>query len=202
MENSNLDYSDPKAVLQYPLVIVIFILSCIPFVLLKQSGLSAISIWFMPESSAELLTTSSIWRLWSPTFVHYTFPHILPNLILWCLFASKIEKQSRVELFVLFIIIAACSNFAQWWFEGPKFGGLSGVVYGLMGYLWVLQHFTGKECYRFDPIIALLMLLAIPLSFAGYLGKLANYAHIAGLLCGISIACISIFLQSDKNKSK
>lgn len=185
---------DAYSILEYPLVALVLIISCIPFYILTNSGLDALSSWFMPKSLAELVAPFSIWRIWTPTFVHYTWPHIIPNLLLWWIFASKIENQSRIELVILFVIIAACSNMVQWWFQGAKFGGLSGVIYGLMGYLWVLQHFAGKHNYRFDPVITVLMLAAIPLSALGFLDQFATYAHISGLLCGILLAISSITL--------
>ena len=119
---------------------------------------------------------------------------LIPNLLLWWLFATKIEKESKVELVFISIVIAACSNWSQWYFESPKFGGLSGIVYGLMGYLWVLQRFAGKDVYRFDPVIAILMLVAVPIGIAGLLGQFANYAHIGGLLCGITLAFCAMIL--------
>lgn len=173
---------------QIPLVWLILIVSCCPFLILSLFGINAISGWFMPDSLQTLIQPASIWRLWSPVFVHYTLAHLLTNLALWWLFAGKIERESKGQLLVVFFLISAISNMAQWWFTGPKFGGLSGVTYGLMSYLALLNLIYGKKNYHVDPVLILLMLALIPLSFSGILGKLSNYAHLAGLLTGLLLA--------------
>jgi len=165
-------------------------LSCIPYLLLQQSGLDAISLWFVPETLNELFEPFAPWRLWTPTFVHYTLPHLAVNLYLWYLFASKIEYESRLELHILVIVSAAIANACQWWFSGPNFGGLSGVVYALMSYLYLMHRFAGKTNYRIDKNLALVMLALIPLSATGWLGQFSNYAHIAGLISGALLACL------------
>ena len=186
---------------QRPLVWLIIIFSCIPYTILSSNNLSAISNWFMPDTLIELIQPFSLWRLWTPTFVHYTPLHLITNLYLWWLFASKIEQQSRLELFLVTVISAACANLCQWWILGSKFGGLSGVVYALMGYLWILNQFGGKENYRIDPIIAILLLGIIPLSATGVFGKLANYAHLGGLASGIVLAFAYLLINRQTGKT-
>jgi GlpG protein len=187
-------YFDIHLLRECPFVGLVLIVSCIPFIILNFSNLDALLPWRMPNSLIELITPFSIWRVWAPTFVHYTWLHIITNLLLWWIFAPKIEKESTTKLIILTIVIAGVSNMSQWWFAGAKFGGLSGVIYGLMGYLWLLQHFAGKDNYRFDPVIAVLMLAALPLSALGILDQQATYAHLSGLLCGGLLAVGSIAL--------
>lgn len=172
--------------------IVWFILgmSCIPYLLLQQQGLEAISQWFVPNNANELLSPFAPWRLWTPTFVHYTLPHLVGNLVLWVAFASKIEKESRLELSIIVIFSAAGANLLQWWLEGPNFGGLSGVVYALMTYLYLMHRLGGKANYKMDPNLCLLMLAFIPLAAFGVVDNLANFAHIGGLICGALLAGI------------
>jgi len=187
---------------QRPLVWLMIVLSCIPYAILSRNNLAAISGWFMPDTLSELVQPFSLWRLWTPTFVHYTALHLLTNLVLWWLLASKIERESRLELFIVTVISAACANLCQWWIIGPKFGGLSGVVYALMGYLWVLFKFSGKENYRFDPVLGIFLLAIIPLSITGIFGKLANYAHLGGLASGVVLACASMLLKKQMGRKK
>ncbi len=187
---------------QRPLVWLIMVISCIPYVILSQYNLAAISNWFMPDTLIELIQPFSLWRLWTPTFVHYTALHLITNLYLWWLFASKIERESRWELLLVTVISAACANLCQWWLMGAKFGGLSGVVYALMGYLWILYKFGGKAHYRFDPVIAILLIAMIPLSAIGMFGKLANYAHLGGLFSGVLLAFSSLLIQRKMIKKR
>jgi len=192
---------------QLYIVWLILILSCIPYLLLQRSGLDAIALWFVPDALNELFESFALWRLWTPTFVHYTLPHLVVNLYLWYLFASKIEHESRLELFILVIVSAALANGCQWWFVGPNFGGLSGVVYALMSYLYLMHRLAGKAAYKIDNHLALLMLALIPLSATGWLGRFSNYAHIAGLisgavLAGLYLAIISAISPKHTKQSK
>ncbi|MEZ6065763.1 MAG: rhomboid family intramembrane serine protease [Planctomycetaceae bacterium] len=43
---------------------------------------------------------------------------------------------------LMILLIAGMSNISQCCFVGPNFGGYSGVVYGLFGYLWLHTQFN------------------------------------------------------------
>ncbi len=49
------------------------------------------------------------------------------------------KKIGSATLIKIFLVSAALSGAGQYWVEGANFGGLSGVVYGLVGYLWMLS---------------------------------------------------------------
>lgn len=182
-----------KSLRDHPLVWLIACLCLVPFVLIKVQGLASIDAWFIPSSVSGLFAPFSVWRIWTPIFVHYELAHLFTNVYLWWLFASKIEERSRLELCVVVLICGAVGNIAQWGFQGPDFGGLSGVVYGLMAYLWTQGRYGGKTEYHVDKSLVVVMLVLIPVSASGLIGKYANYAHVAGLLSGACLAwCVLI----------
>ena len=79
------------------------------------------------------------WRLLTPAFLHFGWLHIVFNsLWLWEL-GTRVERaMGSAQLLGLFTVIALVSNTAQYLFGGPGiFGGMSGVVYGLLGFSWV-----------------------------------------------------------------
>ena len=79
-----------------------------------------------------------IWRLFTPMFLHFSIMHIVFNMLWLRDLGSMIEaRQNSFVLLILVLPIAAGSNCAQFFFSGPVFGGMSGVVYGLMGYIWI-----------------------------------------------------------------
>lgn len=47
------------------------------------------------------------------------------------------EAPGSGKLIVITVISALLSGYVQQKFSGPWFGGLSGVVYALMGYVWL-----------------------------------------------------------------
>ena len=79
------------------------------------------------------------WRLVTPAFLHFGWLHIVFNsLWLWDL-GSRLELLlGRVNLLLLVLVIAMVSNISQYYATGPSlFGGMSGVVFGLLGFSWV-----------------------------------------------------------------
>jgi GlpG protein len=126
-----------------------------------------------------------IWRLITPIFLHFGPIHILFNMLWIKDLGSMIEARlSSLYLAAMVIIIAILSNTAQMIISGPYFGGMSGVVYGLFGYIWI----RGK----FDPFCGLflhktIVTMMLIWFFACYLviPHVANTVHGVGLLIGM-----------------
>ena len=87
--------------------------------------------------------------------------------------------------------------FLQYIFSGPSlFGGLSGVIYGMLGYCMFVEFESKKDIYDLPPAIYLFMLVWLVLGFMGILnlfgfGNVANFAHLGGLIFGIIFAMIT-----------
>ncbi len=84
------------------------------------------------------------WQLWrwvSHALLHFSVTHIVFNLLWWWQLGGDIERRlSSGKLLQIFLISAALSGAGQFYVEGANFGGLSGVVYALLGYLWILGY--------------------------------------------------------------
>jgi GlpG protein len=137
------------------------------------------------------------WRLITPVFLHFGWLHIVFNsLWLWEL-GHRIERQTgSVNLFGLFLVVALLSNVAQFQFGSPGlFGGLSGVVYGLLGFSWVMSRLVPTWEFGLPPAIMALMLGWLALCLFGVVeglgfGAIANGAHVGGLLAGAVIGLV------------
>lgn len=182
-----------QSIAKHPVVWGVIVVCLVPFTLLETQGLQSIQGWFLPDRAQQLWQPLAFWRLWSPTFVHYTIVHLLTNIYLWWLFGSKIEAQSRLELVFVAALCALVGNLSEWWLQGPNFGGLSGVVYGLMGYLWLMGQYGGRVQYKLDRELVIILLLLIPICATGWLGKYANYGHLGGLLSGVLLAVVVMY---------
>lgn len=136
------------------------------------------------------LSTDRPWefyRLLSPSFLHFGLFHIAFNLVMWEALARPLERTvGMLKLIMVFIAVALVSNMLQYGFlsHNMVFGGLSGVVYGIIGY-------TGVISRRRDVPSSLQFpkgLFAVSLIFiaAGFFinGGLANMCHLGGLLTG------------------
>jgi len=140
---------------------------------------------------ALLLTLSQgeVWRLISPDFIHFSFLHITFNLLLFWLLGGQVEyRRGFSSLLVLMIVVSIASNVAQLLDSGYLFGGLSGVVYGLFGYCWVWAKYDDRAfmpdaLFRFA--LVWLIIGYTPLTEWVGLGRMANSAHLYGLLSGL-----------------
>jgi GlpG protein len=97
-------------------------------------------------------------------------------------------------LLALVCFCGAGSNAAQGWYSGPVlFGGMSGVVYGLLGFCWIHNLLLPDRFLEVPRGIIIFMLVWLvfcmiaPTELLG-IGSIANAAHLAGLLLGCAAA--------------
>jgi len=126
----------------------------------------------------------------TPAIVHFSAMHIVFNLIWWVSLGDNIEKQcGKSSLIGLFLVTALISNWAQYLMVGPNFGGLSGVVYGLLGFCWIYSALNPKQPALVTTAIVGFMLVWLVLGFADVLFVgMANWAHLGGLVSGMAFA--------------
>jgi GlpG protein len=92
------------------------------------------------------------WRLLTPIFLHFGFMHILFNLLMLAQLGGLIEAVRGSWRFLVFVLlIAVPSNVAQYLWSGPQFGGMSGVVYGLFGYIWMKSRYEPGSGFYVAP---------------------------------------------------
>ena len=104
------------------------------------------------------------WKFFIPTqilthmFMHGGPMHILFNM-LWMKDLGKIIEKEKSSNFLLtfIVIIGTLSNFAQFLVSGPNFGGMSGVVYGLLGYLWMYKRMNSAAAFSLPKSDVVLM---------------------------------------------
>ena len=132
------------------------------------------------------------WRLLTPIFIHFSFSHLVFNALWIYILGSKIEiLDGRVLFLCLTVFTGVISNYIEYLWSGVSlFGGLSGVVYGLLGYCFLIELDSKKERYDLPPAIYIFMIVWLLLGFLGVLeifgfGSIANYAHLGGLISGL-----------------
>lgn len=131
-----------------------------------------------------------VWRFFSHALIHFSILHIVFNCLWWWILGGQLELHSgSSKLIQVFLISALVSGFAQFWFHGPNFGGLSGVVYALMGYLWWLGWLAPERGLSMPRSYVTFMLVWLVLGFADMFGmSIANMAHLFGLFSGCALA--------------
>ena len=129
-----------------------------------------------------------LWRLVTPIFLHFSWMHLIFNMLWLIDLGSMIESHRGTLRFgVLVLAIAVISNLAQYVTGGPYFGGMSGVVYGLFGYIWMKSRYDpGSGLYLTQNTVRW-MLIFFALCFTGLVGPVANTAHGVGLAVGVIV---------------
>lgn len=138
------------------------------------------------EGLTEVLN-GQFWRLFTPIFLHFSPLHILFNMYWLHVLGSQIERLKGSKFFITFVLaLALFSNLAQFFMSGPLFGGMSGVVYGLFGYVFIKCKFDPGDGFYIDSFTANIMFGWFALCFLGVFPSVANWAHAGGLLVGLA----------------
>jgi len=133
-----------------------------------------------------------LWRLVTPIFIHFGVIHILFNMFWLRDLGSMIEgRQSSGLLALLVVVIGVCSNLAQFYYGGPAFGGMSGVVYGLLGYIWMRGKFDPASGLYLHPTTVTMMIVWFFACFTPLIPHIANATHAAGLAVGLAWGYLS-----------
>jgi len=133
------------------------------------------------------ISNGEFWRLFTPVIIHADWLHLLFNM--FCLFSlgSLIEaRQSSGKLGLLVVVIAVGSNLAQYWYQGPRFYGMSGVVYGLLGFVWMKSKLDPSSGLFVHPTTLAMMLIWFVLCLSPVVPNVANGAHAGGLGMGVA----------------
>ena len=150
---------------------------------LGGGGKLSIAYWFLFDHG--LVLQGQVWRVLTPVFLHLGILHILFNMM-WMLDLGRILESHHNSrfLFIFFLVCGAGSNLFQAFLApGVPFGGMSGVVYGLLGFIWMKARFQPECGLYLHPQTVTFMLVWLGLGFAGFM-NMANGCHAGGLLVG------------------
>ncbi|AWY38766.1 rhomboid family intramembrane serine protease [Pseudomonas putida] len=160
-------------------------------------------IHFTPLATS--LAEGQWWRLVSPMLIHFGILHLAMNGMWYWELGRRIEsRQGTINLIGLTLLFSLASNYAQYLYTGPSlFGGLSGVLYGLLGHCWIFQLLAPNAAYRLPRGVLVMMLVWLLLCMSGLVsmigfGEIANAAHVSGLLVG----CLTGLLGGLYNRRK
>lgn len=169
-----------------PLTLVV-IIACLAIYALDAIGLPIFDELAFHPTLAQF-TDWQAWRYVTPAFIHFSVLHLVFNLLWWWYLGGQIEQRlGSGKLFILLIVGAALPNIAEFFASGPRFGGLSGVVYALLGYSWLRTRLQPDCGLAMPPALMGFMLVWLVLGFLDMLGTpTANMAHLVGLLIGLA----------------
>ncbi len=150
---------------------------------------------FLPE-----VFNGEVWRLFTPIFIHYGILHLVFNMLWFYQLGSMIEaRQSSLFLLTFIAVSALLSDVAQYALNGASlggasFGGMSGVVYALAGYVWIRGKYDRASGLYLSPQNVAILLIWLVVCYTGVIGTIANTAHLVGLLTGAVWGGVDAFL--------
>ncbi|RUO23392.1 rhomboid family intramembrane serine protease [Aliidiomarina iranensis] len=185
----------------------------VTFIVFLAVLLTAIMQWFVAPNAtiSQLIFTprgvpelsfDQPWRFVTPILLHFSATHLVFNLFWWWYLGGRIELayNSRI-LAAVTLITAIVSNYFQWAASGPLFGGLSGVVYGLLGFAMVVAWKKPTHPLALPPFLLIFMVGWLLLGYTDILWvNVANQAHAVGLISGIVLGFF-IRLQDGRKNS-
>lgn len=160
----------------------------------------------MFASFGHAMGNGEIWRLWTPMLLHFGLLHLIFNTLWLWEVGRRIEiLQGSSRVFNLVMITAVCANVFQYMLtQGVLFGGMSGVVYGLLGYSLIWSRLRPDRSFGLPKGIYIFMFGWLVLGFIGVIdsfgfGAVANGAHLGGLICGLGLGFVAA-ISTQKNR--
>lgn len=198
-------------------VTVILILACAVVALISGLGndLSPIRSLFFPDVAVpgqfpllaliNGLDSVSDWlRTLTPALMHFGALHLVFNMLWLWFFGRIMEPVLGGLVYALVILVMAFSgNVLQYLWSGDiNFGGMSGVVYGQIGLIWMWQSVRPQTQLRLPLPMIMMFLLALVLMEILASSMIASAAHLGGLLAGMLCGLLlGVLIKSDKVRS-
>lgn len=152
------------------------------------------------------------WRLLTPIFVHFGILHIGFNTVMTYSFGAIVEfLKGPLHMLAFVIVSGVLSNLAQAVMPNliagagagySIFGGLSGVVYAMFGYVWMQSQFNPTVHIPLNKQAVLMILGWFVLCWVGIIPGIANWAHTGGLLIGVIWGLIAARLDVSRVKRR
>jgi GlpG protein len=135
-----------------------------------------------------------VWRLVTPVVMHVNILHIFFNMWWLSALGTLIEvRRGTLRLAGLVLISAILSNLGQYLYDvrtsdqAHPAEGMSGVVYGLFGYIWMKMVYEPEQQLMIHPNNITIMIFWLFLCMTGVVGPIANAAHVVGLVVGVTL---------------
>ena len=135
---------------------------------------------YFPDTGMQAVSQGEWWRLLTPIFLHFGLMHILFNMLwMWQLGGPFENRLGTGELSIFILGAGVISNLAQYFYDPDiPFGGMSGVVYGLLGYYWAQGRLNPGFGMVLHKSIVIMMLVLVTLAYQG--GVVSSPTGVAG----------------------
>ncbi len=166
--------------------LVIALLAIVPLGISPEGGLAVGTL-------AEALAAGQVWRLLSPAFLHFGWMHLIFNMLWLWYFGRQVESlQGSGRMLLLVVAAGIGGNLAQYAAGTALFGGMSGVDFALLGYVWLMSRRLPGSGFFVPQMLVVFMLgwmvfTMTDMAGAVGFGNVANEAHLGGLVVGLAL---------------
>ncbi len=147
------------------------------------------------DTGFDRIKSGQVWRLITPIFLHFGILHLFFNMVAMRVLGERVEMRKGTCRFALLVLASALvGNVGQFFLTGGGFGGMSGVIFAIAGYLWVKGQGDPGDGLSLDNQSFNYMLIWFSLGFLapilmpdaqGFPFNMANVAHGGGLAVGV-----------------
>ena len=169
----------------------IIILTTLPFIFEKASGVSFVHLGVYPRSLRGLP------GVLTGTFVHGDVGHLLGNLLLFTPLLIGLFTYFEKRSFKLLLIFSITTNLLVWLFARNSWHiGASGVVYATFFFLTVVGIKLRRKELLLFPIIVLFLSVGFWVGLIPVQAKVSYESHIFGSIVG---SFLGLFQNNPKN---
>jgi GlpG protein len=140
-----------------------------------------------------------VWRLATPIFLHGDTMHLVFNMMWLYSLGRRFEGRYKAwRMALLVLTIAVVETVATYFWAGTTGIGMSGVVYGLFGFLWMKTIYDPQPDLAIPQSTVYIMIVWLFLCMAAdvepfnkmltALQGIDNTAHLVGLAIGMAAA--------------
>lgn len=156
----------------------------------------------------EKIKQGEVWRLFTPCLMHNDILHILFNMLWLMVLGRQLEQRLKPRRYLLFILLVGIiSNTAQYLMTSFNFLGFSGVLFGMLTFIWMRQRIAPWEGYPLEKstinfmmlfLLALVLIQITSLYLETYhqlsiSPAIANTAHLTGAAMGLLLGRLPFF---------
>jgi len=194
-----------SAFLSSPLTLSLLVI-CLIVAVVSELGYEAqrVSWLFFPSIAsdglfsllADIDSFTEVVRSFTPMFLHFGELHLVFNMLWLWYFGKQLESSHPKFLFLLLILLTSfASNSSQYLYSGTNnFGGMSGVVYGLVGYTWLVHTFMPRSTLLINSNMFVVFVIALIAMEVVASSWIATAAHVGGLLTGLIVGVVTVFV--------
>jgi len=153
---------------------------------------------------ASITSVEVFLRTFGPMLLHFSVLHIVFNLLWLWYFGRQLETIYSSWLFLLVVLFTSfVANTTQYLASGyNNFGGMSGVVYGLVAYTWVLHSLVPRSRLMLNNSMFMFFVAALVIMEVVASSWIATAAHLGGLFSGLVIGVAVVGYLRLKGESR